>query len=135
MQRAGSCTSPGIWSACAQVRVVVPPGRRYNVTVLSSFAAMSNSDGSVRYCPGIQGGGYELSCMNPTVQNAEAEFMRLAASYTESAATSGEITVGPGTYFFSTVLNSDVDLVVSYEWSVHTTLIVTDASAPGPPIG
>jgi len=133
---AGGCTSDGVFSACAPVTVKVPAGKQYHVTVLSSFAAASSVATDVSYCPAIKGGSFGLSCIDTGDEaNAFSDVISLAPSYHESAATSGEIGPLPaGTYTFSTTIKSNIQLESRSDLKAHTTVMVRDASAPGPPI-
>lgn len=133
---AGGCTSAGVFSACAPVTVKVPAGKQYHVTVLSSFAAESSEATLVAYCPAIQGGSFGLSCIDAgNGANAISDRISLAPAYRESAATSGEIGPLPaGTYTFSTTIKSNIQLLSANDLKAHTTVMVRDASAPGPPI-
>jgi hypothetical protein len=130
------CTSAGVFSACAPVTVKVPAGKQYHVTVVSSFAAASSEATDVIYCPAIKGGSFGLSCIDSgDGANAISDSISLAPFYNESAATSGE--VGPlpaGTYTFSTTIKSNIQLESRNDLKAHTTVMVRDASAPGPPI-
>jgi hypothetical protein len=133
----GACTTAGTYSACAPVSVKVPAGKQYHVTVSSSFAAESASAGNVRYCPAIQGGSFAaLGCIaEGSGQTGIADSISLAPNYAESAAISGELGPIPaGTYTFSTTINPDFELIENANWKAHTTVMVRDVSAPGPPI-
>jgi hypothetical protein len=133
---AGGCTSPGVFSACAPVTIKVPADKQYHVTVLSSFTAMSAEATEVTYCPAIKGGSFGLSCIDTGKDaNAISDFISLAPFYGESAATSGQIGPLPaGTYTFSTTIKSRLQLESGNDLKAHTTVMVRDASAPGPPI-
>jgi hypothetical protein len=132
----GSCTTPFTYRACAPVTVKVPTGKQYHVTVLSSFAALSDSDSTLTYCPAIQGGSFGLSCIDTgSGATAFGDIISLTAGNPESAASSGEIGPLPaGTYAFSTTINTGSALLADPAYKAHTTVMVTDVSAPGPPI-
>jgi hypothetical protein len=123
----GECQIAEVLSNCAHVTVKVPTGKQYDVTVWSSFAAESDSDSSTQYCVHMESNG-ATGCQG-------ADFIRLAADYPESAATSGEfLSLPAGTYTFSTGITSDSELVTGNLYNVHTTVMVRDAAAPGPSI-
>jgi hypothetical protein len=127
-QQTSACTIPGSARACAPVTVKVPTGRTYHVTVFSSFAAVSTSTGSVKYCPVLS------SVSGVFCLNGGDDAISLAQNYHESAASSAE--KGPlqaGTYTFATMLDPSVALTSSQQKKVQTTVLVRDALA-GPPI-
>ncbi len=119
---------------CAPVTVTVPAGKQYHVTVLSSFSIEIHSTGSVTYCPHVEGlsGSRSATCVS---WEGVSEKISLAANYGESAASSGEIgPLGAGTYTFSTFLHATDFVDISPVYQAHTTVMVRDVSAPGPPI-
>jgi len=132
----GGCTTVLAFNECAPVTVKVPAGKQYRVTVLSSFSLESTSTSDIFYCPAIQGGSFTaLRCIAATPAADGFDFIDLEADNAESAASSGE--VGPlpaGTYTFSTVINPSIELLSRSWLTAHTTVLVRDASAPGPPI-
>jgi hypothetical protein len=110
-ERVFECASTeGFWNECARARVNVPAGKRYRVTVLSSFAAqnISETDGNaVSYCPAIRGGSFPVQTCISSAPGA----IKIAPDLTSAAAMSGE--VGPlpaGSYTFSTVINPTLEL-------------------------
>lgn len=133
-----NCTNPtssGTYTGkCAPVKVTVPAGKQYHVTVLSSFSIKISSTGSVNYCPYVQGlsGTTSEKCLS---WEGLSENISLAANYGESATSSGEIgPLPPGTYTFSTFIDANGFISISPAYQAHTTVMVRDASAPGPPI-
>lgn len=114
-------------NACAVVAVKVPAGKQYHVTVFSSFTAESTSTSSLKYRPMAQGSGVN-TCTETT------NVIDLAGGYAESGASSGAITLGPGTYNVSTYISPQAALSYDPLHSAHTTVQVRDATAPGPPI-
>jgi hypothetical protein len=131
-----ACTTAQTFSPCAPVAVKVPPGKQYHVSVLSSLAVQSLEDSSIAYCPAIQGGAFGLSCISTgSGASAVADVITLARVYAESAASSREIGPLPaGTYTFSTTISPDDALISGDHLKAHTTVMVRDVSAPGPPI-
>ncbi len=131
-----ACTTAQTFSPCAPVTVKVPPGKQYHVSVLSSLAVQSLEDSSIAYCPAIQGGAFGLSCISTgSGASAVADVITRARVYAESAASSREIGPLPaGTYTFSTTISPDDALISGDHLKAHTTVMVRDVSAPGPPI-
>src|SRR5215210_3213562 len=81
---------------CAPVTVKVPTGKHYDVTVLSSFAAVAASNTTVFYCSAVRT-STSNGCLNAN------SIISLAANYAESGASSGEaISLSAGTYTFYT---------------------------------
>jgi hypothetical protein len=126
--------------ACAPLKVVVPPGKRYVVSVWSSFSiygswAETQTTQQVRYCSGMQGPGQtQPDCVTPFgVQNA----MTARRSEYIPASTSGEtLPLTEGTYTFGTIVlpqsyNLSQTSVTSGD-TVVTKVLVRDASAPEP---
>lgn len=128
-----SCTSPSTWTKCASHSITVPAGKVYHVTVWSSLNASAGQAGHLQYCPAVEGGSYELTCITPTVNNSWPDWLDLPAFFTESAASSGEISLPAGTYTISTAIDPSVTLSPSSYTKVNTTLMVQDGSAPLPP--
>lgn len=136
------CTPEGIYSECAPVTVKVPTGEQYHVTVFSSFSVIPSTNDSfgVEYCPAIQGGSFGLSCIETgtgatPVERGVGDLIIIPINGSDSAAISGEI--GPlsaGTYTFSTAIRVSAHMVVDSQEKAHTTVMVRDASVPGPPI-
>jgi hypothetical protein len=130
------CTSPDVNSVCAPVKVKVPTGKKYHVTVFSSFAAVSTSSNYILYCPAIKGGSIAPTprCITPTPASPSPDSISLAPNYQESAASSGEISSLPaGTYTFSTMIHPHLAIEQSPAFA-HTTVLVRDVAAPGPRI-
>jgi hypothetical protein len=126
--------------ACAPLTVVVPPGKRYVVSVWSTFSvygswAETQPTQQVRYCSGMQRPGQtQPDCITPFgVQNA----MTARRSEYVAASTSGEtLPLTEGTYTFGTIVlpqtyNLSQTSVTSGD-TVVTKLLVRDASAPEP---
>ena len=130
----GECAVSGTWSPCAPVRVEVPAGRRYRVTVLSSFTAQVSDTTEFRYCPAVAGGPYGLSCIEPTPASGRYERVVLQTSDQWTGAASGTLTVGPGMWTFSTAIHAQLAPYSDEAQNAHTTVLVTDVAA-GPPIG
>jgi hypothetical protein len=139
------CTPEGIYSECAPVTVKVPTGEQYYVTVSSSFSvnhlfADTPNSFDVTYCPAIQGGSFGLSCIETgtgatAVFGGVGDIVFVETNGSESAAISGEIGPIPaGTYTFSTAIKVDAGLTPHNQNKAHTTVMVRDASVPGPPI-
>ena len=131
------CDAVTSWNECAPVTVKVPVGKQYHVTVLSSFGTYINSNSTgwanLYYCVGINDGSNGRCANGRGANGISADYLTLAPGYGESAATTQSI--GPlaaGTYTFSTRLNPSEPLVgVDL---ANTTVMVRDASVPGPPI-
>ena len=126
--------------SCAPLTVVVPPGRRYIVSVWSSFSiygswSETQATQTVRYCSGMQGPGQtQPDCVTPFgVQNA----MTARRGEYVTASTSGEtLPLTEGTYTFGTIA-----MPQAYNLSqasitpgdvVVTKVMVRDAAAPEP---
>jgi hypothetical protein len=140
-QPTNQCTTVNVWNPCAEVKVIVPAGKQYNVTVLSSSNVTNASRVSftLYYCPLVKGGAFtQQHC----ITEGRADQMNLWDAQTnlvdpKSAATSGS--TGPlpaGTYTFSTDLfpSTTDGRITGPNGDAHTTVMVTDASVPGPPI-
>jgi hypothetical protein len=130
-QETGSCGAVDQHNFCAPVTVKVPAGKRYNVTVFSSFTAESTSASGVTYCPWVTGGSIN-NCVSSKVN-----FVSLAAGYAESGANSGEIVLPPGTYTVSTMLfpRPSASFVSLSNLNATTMVQVRDAAVRKPPIG
>jgi len=133
-ERVSECASTeGVWNECARVTVNVPAGKTYHVTALSSFSAQNISEtdrNAVNYCPAIRGGSFPVQ----TCISSAPDAITIAPDITSAAAMSGE--AGPlpaGTYTFSTVINPNLPLGFNTNLA-NTTVIVRDASVPGPRI-
>jgi hypothetical protein len=130
----GTCTSAGIWKGCASYTLKVPAGKVYRVTVWSSVNAQSaDSDGTLLYCPAIQGGSFGLSCITPAVSSGRFDTLTLPSGVAVSGASSGEISLPAGSYNISTAINPSVALASSPDFNMHTTLMIQDSSVPLPP--
>lgn len=134
-QKTSECDARQTYTQCAPVTVWVPAGKRYEVTVFSSLAVAVQNAGGVRYCPSFDAGSGDFCMQGQGVPQS----VSLAANYAESAASTGQILAEARTYTrkhtFSTFINPDVQqLIDSEELQANTTVIVRDASAPGPPI-
>jgi hypothetical protein len=139
---------PPTFNECAPVTVTVPPGRQYRVTVFSSFTAHIDpfSDPAERFgpsvwaCPAIKGGTYELRCIDQGRGARLGGHQGADVVVVEPQAGSGAYSAGTsalpaGTYTFSTAfLAPTTPLEARDDMRAHTTVLVTDASAPGPPI-
>jgi hypothetical protein len=69
------------------------------------------------------------------VNGGVGDFVLLEVNGSKSAAISGEIGPIPaGTYTFSTAIKADGSMGVDHQNNAHTTVMVRDASVPGPPI-
>jgi hypothetical protein len=125
---------------CAPLTVVVPPGKRYVVSVWSSFSiygswAETQPTQQVRYCSGMQRPEQtQPDCITPFgVQNA----MTARRSEYVAASTSGEtLPLTEGTYTFGTIVlpqayNLSQTSVTTGDTMV-TKVLVRDASAPEP---
>ena len=136
------CAPEGIYSECAPVTVKVPTGEQYHVTVFSSFSVIPSTNDffGVEYCPAIQGGSFGLSCIETgtgatPVERGVGDLLIIPINGSDSAAISGEIGPIPaGTYTFSTAIKVDAGLQPDNQNKAHTTVMVRDASVPGPPI-
>jgi hypothetical protein len=126
--------------ACAPLTVVVPPGKRYVVSVWSTFSvygswAETQPAQQVRYCSGMQRPGHiQPDCITPFgVQNT----MTARRSEYVAASTSGEtLPLTEGTYTFGTIVlpqsyNLSQTSVTSGD-TVVTKVLLRDASAPEP---
>ena len=126
--------------ACAPLTVVVPPGKKYVVSVWSNFSvygswAETTLTQQVRYCSGMQAPEQtQPNCITPFgVQNA----MTVRRGEHVAASTSGEtLPLTEGTYTFGTIVmpqahNLAQNSVVSGD-AVVTKVLVRDASAPEP---
>jgi hypothetical protein len=137
-----SCYTPISSSrrACAPLTLVVPPGKRYVVSVWSSFSiygswAETQPTQQVRYCSGMQAPGQtQPDCVTPFgVQNA----MTASRGEFVAASTSGEtLPLTEGTYTFGTIVmpqsyNLGQNSAASGD-TVVTKVLVRDASAPQP---
>jgi hypothetical protein len=142
-QPTNQCTTVNVWNPCAEVKVIVPAGKQYNVTVLNSSNIQNASGASfdVFYCPLVIGGAFtQQHC----ITEGRADKMRLwnegqtILIDPRSAATSGSIGPLPaGTYTFSTGIfpnTTNGGLSGNDTNNAHTTVMVTDAAVPGPPI-
>jgi hypothetical protein len=126
-QQTSECdTSLGGINDCAVVQVKVPAGKQYHLTVFSSFTAQSASATTLSYCSSVSGDAN--TCLG-TSNN-----INLAANYAESGASQGDITLGPGSYNFSTMISPQAALVSDGVYTAKTTVQVRDASVPRPPI-
>ncbi len=68
-QLTGECDTPNVPNECAIVEVRVPAGKKYHVTVFSSFTAASDSTTTLRYCPRVEGGNIEIAgCLDVCCQ-------------------------------------------------------------------
>jgi len=122
---------------CAPVQVVVPPGKRYVVSIWSSFSVYgfyADPPQEVRYCSAMKGPGQtEPSCIAPFGQTNKVTILQDAFI---SASSSGETqALTEGTYTFGTVimpLSRDLTGVNNPEDFVITKVMVRDASSPQP---
>jgi hypothetical protein len=135
--------------ACAPLTVVVPPGKRYVVSVWSTFSVYGSWTETqltqqVRYCSGMQAPGQaQPDCVTPFgVQNA----MTARREEYVAASTSGEtLPLTEGTYTFATIVMPQAhNLSQTSDFSgdtVVTRVLVRDAapepsgvSIPWPPL-
>jgi hypothetical protein len=126
--------------ACAPLTVVVPPGKKYVVSVWSTFSvygswAETQLTQQVRYCSGMQAPGQaQPDCVTPFgVQSA----MTASRGEYVAASTSGEtLPLTEGTYTFGTIVmpqsHNLSQTSVSSGDTVVTKVLVRDASAPEP---
>lgn len=122
-------TAVGQWNECLPITVKVPAGKRYNVSWRSTFAATSSSNTTLDYCT-----GWTLPSHPQPICHGGTDTISLAQNYSESAAKDDQINgLGPGTYTFSTLIKPQAALAAD-DQNVTTTVLVTDASVPGPPI-
>src|SRR5215218_633051 len=130
----GNCTTAGIWKGCASYLLKVPAGKVYRVTVWASINARStDSDGTLLYCPAVEGGSFGLSCITPAVSSGRFDTLTLPSGVAVSGASSGEISLPAGNYNISTAINPSVALSSDSTLNMHTTLMVQDSSVPLPP--
>jgi hypothetical protein len=126
--------------ACAPLTVVVPPGKKYVVSVWSTFSiygswAETQPTQQVRYCSGMMAPQQtQPNCVTPFgVQNV----MTARRGEYVAASTSGEtLPLAEGTYTFGTIVmpqahNLDQNSFASGD-TVVTKVLVRDASAPEP---
>ena len=135
-EQTADCDSTSAYNQCAKVTVTVPPGKHYRAAVYSSLSAESSSTSYVQYCPAVKSSTLALTCLTGEPPPG-ADLVSLAANYQESAAASGDTSalgfdLGQGTWTFSTVLLPGGPLVSNPVFTAHTTVTVTDATAPGP---
>lgn len=126
------CDTAATWNECGFVEIVVPAGESYNVSVWNSATALgTGADISALFCAGRRDVGTELtpSCISPfAVQSAVTI---LAGKFT-AFASSGETTVGPGTWRFSLAFNPTAQVTLDDFGKVVTKILVRDASGPVP---
>ena len=120
--------------ACAPLQVVVPPGKRYIVSVWSSFSVYGFYADQVRYCSAMKTPAQaEPSCITPFGIMNKTTILQDAFI---SASSSGEThALTEGTYTFGTVIlpeARDLVLVHNPDDLVITKVMVRDASAPQP---
>jgi hypothetical protein len=141
------CDTPNVATECAPVTLNVPAGRKYRALVLSSFAAKTPTGAPaythLTYCPAVKSNtGVAETCLTP---HHYSDNVLLAANVDESGSISGHTSTlgfdlgGPATWTFSTLLtlqDATGRLARATDLNAHTTVIVTDASAPaGPALG
>jgi hypothetical protein len=130
-------SGPSPRQACAPLQVVVPPGKRYLVSVWSSFSVYgfyADPPQEVRYCSAMKGPGQaEPSCISPFGQTNKATILQDAFI---SASSSGEtLPLAEGAYTFGTVImpqSRELTGVHNPDDFVITKVMVRDASAPQP---
>ena len=130
-------TGPFPRQACAPLQVVVPPGKRYIVSVWSSFSVhgfYADPPQEVRYCSAMKTPGQaEPSCITPFGIMNKTTILQEAFI---SASSSGEThALTEGTYTFGTVIlpqARDLFQVHNPDDFVITKVMVRDASAPQP---
>jgi len=130
-------TGPFPRQACAPLQVVVPPGKRYIVSVWSSFSVYgfyADPPQEVRYCSAMKTPGQaEPSCITPFGVMNKTSILQEAFI---SASSSGEThALTEGTYTFGTVVlpqARDLFMVHNPDDFVITKVMVRDASVPQP---
>jgi hypothetical protein len=140
-QNTGTCDVLATLNECAPVTITVPEGRRYRAAVWSSLSIVnqSGSSQSAAYCAGIR----NVSSLGPktclTEGGEPTATVELPTSGPQSAATSGDtsqlnLELAPGTWTFSTMIRPTSDLLGNDPtFQSHTTVLITDAAAPGLP--
>lgn len=104
---AHECDTPSVWNECAPITVVVPQGKRYIVSVWSSFSARDSGGAgsfqSVDYCSG--GKGPSIDAFNPCVTPFGVSNRVAVHDYLIAASSSGDtVALDPGTYTFFTAI-------------------------------
>lgn len=127
---AHDCDDPKA-SKCAPVTATVPTGKRYVVSVWSSFSAktFAGSRISVGYCSA--GTGPSISTTNPCITPFGHRNIVVLHDYLTAASSSGEtLPLSPGTYTFFTAIEPTVLVGLKEDSAgrVITKVMVRDAT-------
>lgn len=127
---AHECDTPNQWNECAPVTVTVPSGRKYIVSVWSSFSAIE-SDGTtqtVDYCSAGKGPSIDTSnpCITPF---AIVNGVRVDNGLTAASSSGDTIPLDPGTYTFFTAIKPPLDELQAHsKGHVITKVLVRDVT-------
>lgn len=121
---------------CANVDVIVPAGKSYHVSVWSSASWLGTGTTQFRdICSARRKLAPAPAETAPSCISPFGEFDRITsdANVARSASISGETTVGPGTWRFSTaVRHQTTTSTISNENNAITKILVRDAAGPVP---
>jgi hypothetical protein len=132
--QSSECDAPGVNNDCAPVRVVVPSGKSYHVSIWSSMSWTGTSIAQdIDYCSSriaVGGGAQGSHCVTPF---SNVNRITLPAGQRVAASVSGETTLGPGTWDLATTVTPVQSQVGDSDrnWII-TKVMVRDASAPAP---
>ena len=132
--QSSECDAPGVNNDCAPVRVVVPPGKSYHVSIWSSMSwTGASAPQDIDYCSSriaVGGGAQGSHCVTPF---SNVNRITLPAGQRVAASASGETTLGPGTWDLATTVTPVQSQVGDSDrnWII-TKVMVRDASAPAP---
>jgi hypothetical protein len=126
------CDTAATWNECGVVTIVVPAGASYHVSVWNSGTALgTGADLTALFCAGRRDVDTETSpsCISPFgAQSA----VTIQAGVRTAFASSGETTIGPGTWNFSLAFNPTTEVTFDDFGKVVTKVLVRDAGGPVP---
>jgi hypothetical protein len=124
------CDTAATWNECAIVQVIVPAGQTVHVSVWNHGTALTASDINAEICA-VRRASTETdpSCISPFGATA---IVTLSSGKFTAFSSSGETTIGPGTWNFSLGFKPTAQMTVDDFGKVTTKILVRDASGPGP---
>jgi hypothetical protein len=133
-----SCTRVGLsgpFAECAPVTVVVPAGATYNVSVWSTASWLGSTTQSRDICSAMRKTAPAPAEANPACITPFGVFDRITseAGARRSAFSSGEATVGTGTWIFSTGLRAETSKSSESDQNHVVTKILVRNAATGSP--
>ncbi|MGH3088600.1 MAG: hypothetical protein ACRDSJ_14950 [Rubrobacteraceae bacterium] len=129
--RASNCdTSTTAFNTCAPIEVSVPEGRRYVVSVWSTFSAQGGaSNQDVIACSAGMGAG--ISTTNPCITpfGVQPKVTVEAGQFTAASSSGESLSLNPGTYTFFTAVKPTAEFAVPSDHDhVITKVMIRDAT-------